>query len=83
MGTWLDQFIVPSFGPVTTLKEARSHDIHEDRDNGEWCAIYASLSWTLELIDVAFCAERHCATDNIVNDDLQSPPTQGSHQEGV
>ena len=37
VGTLSDQ--LPPFGPVTTLQDARSHDIHEDRDNGEWCAM--------------------------------------------
>ena len=30
---------LPPFGQVNTLQDARSHDIHEDRDNGEWCAM--------------------------------------------
>ena len=82
MGTLSDQFSVPPFGPVTTLQDARSHDIHEDRDNGEWCAmpLCHGLSSLLTLHN--FCVERY-SDSSAGSDDLQPPPAKKHHQEGV
>ena len=80
MGTLSDQ--LPPFGPVTTLQDATSHDIHEDWDNGEWCAIYTSVSWTLQFIDTVVYVERY-SDGSTGSDDLQPPPAKKWHQEGM